>query len=317
MNITKKIIRGCLTALAFVILFTLIQTVLVPQYGSDSTTKVEGYYALEKNSVDVLFVGPSQMFCTVDAPRLYNEHGIHAYDFGASDQRLSMSYYYLIEALKTQNPKAVFVEVCEIFEPNDTIDDSTVAWNYAPMRASTDKYRSLLATFQGDKKKAFEYSYVPLFAYHSRWNSLRLTDFVYYPWFFFVYDGADRGFTSEENSAPQEIVFDKTAASGEFLQIPAENQEALLSMNELCKEKGIEIVYFKAPSADWTKNESASAKAFMEGNGLTYLDMNDYLTEIGIDPNSDFRDENHLNSNGAAKSTDFLAQFIASNSYLG
>lgn len=313
MHKIKIIVRNCLTILAFMIIFNIIQIILVPQYGSDSTTKVEGYYALDKNTVDVLFVGPSQMFCTVDAPKLYNEYGISAYDFGASDQRLSMSYYYVLEALKTQSPKAVFVEVCEIFESNNTIDDSTIAWNYAPTRASSEKYQSLLTTFDGNKKKAFEYTYVPLFAYHTRWNSLRLTDFLYYPWFFFIYDGSDRGFTNEESFVPQEILFDQISASGQNLYIPSENQEAILAMNEVCKKRNIKIVYFKAPSAEWSKDDSVSAKDFMETHDLTYIDMNNFLTEIGIDENSDFRDENHLNSSGAAKSTDFLAKFIANN----
>ena len=48
----------------------------------------------------------------------------------------------------------------------------------------------------------------------------------------------------------------------------------------------------------------------MDKNNLIFLEMNDYLAEIGIDGKTDFYDENHLCTEGAEKSTDFIAQYL-------
>ena len=77
----------------------------------DTTRKVEGFYAEEENSLDFVFVGSSQMFTTVVPAVLWEEYGMTSYDFGANEQPMYLSYYYIKEALKYQNPKAIVLEV--------------------------------------------------------------------------------------------------------------------------------------------------------------------------------------------------------------
>ena len=77
----------------------------------DTTRKVEGFYAEEKASLDFVFIGSSQMFTSVVPAVLWEEYGITSYDFGANEQPMYLSYYYIREALKYQNPKAIVLEV--------------------------------------------------------------------------------------------------------------------------------------------------------------------------------------------------------------
>ena len=100
---------------SFCLIICFIQPFFVPKYLSSSTTIVKGYSYLEENSLEVWFLGASQMFCSVDSGKLTNEHDIVSYDFGASAQFISMTPYYLREALKTQKPKLIMVEICRIF----------------------------------------------------------------------------------------------------------------------------------------------------------------------------------------------------------
>lgn len=55
-----------------------------------------------------------------------------------------------------------------------------------------------------------------------------------------------------------------------------------------------------------------SVKHFAEENSLEFIDLNEKLTEIGIDENSDFYDGAHLNTNGAKKTTKYLAILLQS-----
>ena len=51
----------------FAMLLGFAQMALEPVYWGDSTTIVNGFYNLPSHSLDVCFVGASQMFCTIDA----------------------------------------------------------------------------------------------------------------------------------------------------------------------------------------------------------------------------------------------------------
>ena len=48
----------------------------------------------------------------------------------------------------------------------------------------------------------------------------------------------------------------------------------------------------------------------MDEYGLEYLELNEALEEIGIDPTTDFYNKNHLNTSGAGKTTDYLSEIL-------
>ena len=78
----------------------------------------------------------------------------------------------------------------------------------------------------------------------------------------------------------------------------------------MCKENDIQVIFFKAPVSDWTRADSSAVKQFMDEYDLEYLELNDYLDVIGIDEQTDFANERHLNGSGAEKTTDFLGKYL-------
>ena len=79
--------------LCFAVLL-LVQELLAPKSKEDGTGITTAYRYLDERSLDVLFVGPSQMFCAIDAGRLTDEYGIDSFDYGASSQPLPTTAYY-------------------------------------------------------------------------------------------------------------------------------------------------------------------------------------------------------------------------------
>ena len=300
--------------LSFCLIFVAIQPFFVPKYLEESTVIVKGYSLLNNNSIDVLFLGASQTFYAVDAGKLTNEYNISSYDFASTSQRITITPYYLSEALKTQNPKLAMVEVCHIFDSNQSIDTKVLSWNYSPTPPSILKYQSVYNVLDGDAIKAFEYTYVPLLLYHDRWSSINDKrhggehdiDFVFHPENYI--DSSSRGFIAHDRIEKREIVFEKSDNS--LKNIPAENVNAIHIIKEICSKNNIELVFFKAPASNWTQGESQSVKQFMRENKLIFVDLNDYLKEIGINGEMDFFDKKHLNNSGAEKTTDYLAKII-------
>lgn len=307
---TLKILSA---TISFLLIFYIVQPVFIPKYIDSSTTIVHGYSYLTENSIDMLCLGSSQMFCTVDAGKLTDEYGISSYDFGASAQPMCTTAYYYDEAMKTQAPKAVLVEVCGIFSGNDLYNEEDIAWNYSSMSMSIEKYNSLNNVLSNDYLQSAEYTFFPLLKYHDRWKSIGKTDIDYLLNQKQYINMKYRGFLPREECRKQIIAFLNNESNNMKLTIPKENEEAIKYIADECKEHSIKLLFFKSPSAIWTKEKSECTKKFMKDNDLIFLDLHDHLSEIAIDQDRDFYNEGHLNIFGAEKCTDFLAKYILQN----
>ena len=307
-GIIKWLLKIMIAVTAFFLIFFSVQPFFIPIYMEDSTRMVEGYSYLEKNSVEALFLGSSQMFCAVDAGNLTYKYGIDSYDLGSSGQSMPMTSYYFDEAIKTQTPKIVAIEICLIFMNNSSIGEETFSYNYAPMPMSLKKFNSLHDSLNVNFKKSFEHVFIPLILYHDRWKSIQWKDID------FVFNSANqidvqkRGYLSREHIEKLPIAYyngDET-----IKEIPEESKKAIMDIAKKCKEKKIKLLLFKAPVSNWTKGDSISVKQFALENNLEFIDLNENISEIGIDGNTDFYNKSHLNSSGATKTTDYLASIL-------
>ena len=86
--------------------------------------------------------------------------------------------------------------------------------------------------------------------------------------------------------------------------------EDLKKITEICRERGISLVLFSAPSpANWTMRRHNTVQDTAESLGLPYIDGN--LLDLGIDWDTDTYDRgDHLNYSGAAKVTAWLGDYL-------
>lgn len=68
------------------------------------------YLAEPRDSLDYLYLGSSYAYCDVDPVVLYDRTGLTGYVLAGPEQTLSQTYWYLREALKTQDPALVVLE---------------------------------------------------------------------------------------------------------------------------------------------------------------------------------------------------------------
>ena len=135
-NIFKYI---CFSAI-FAVLFIYIQEVLRDKWADgeyNPSTKIKGFYAEEENSLDVVFVGSSQVYADIAPAVLFHDFGIASYDFCANEQPLWISYYYIKEILKHQKPKVIVLDVFTVYGEDYeeeglthiNLDDLPMSWN--------------------------------------------------------------------------------------------------------------------------------------------------------------------------------------------
>lgn len=109
------------TVFLLALLFTLyeLSLLLMPKSffnaAYPNTSSLLGFYKLPKDSVDVIFLGSSHAIAGFDTQELYDSYGIRGYNLGSGEQNILISYYYLMETLKTQNPKVVVLDTLMLF----------------------------------------------------------------------------------------------------------------------------------------------------------------------------------------------------------
>lgn len=310
----KKYFRVAAVAVFFLwigLVLAAANEIVCAKFIGDSTTIVDGFYAEKKNDIDVVVVGSSNSFCTVNPLVLYEEYGIAAYDFGSSSQPMNISELYIKEALKRQKPKVIALEINMMV--GDSIHNGSEAglrWGYTNIPLSVDKLKCI---YQSVGKLDAEYfSYVfPIFRYHNRWKELSKTDYTYF--------GKDKtnytkGYLETQSVAEYAINMSDYDYEGETW-IGEDNIVCLDEIVQLCQKNNVELLLFKSPKENWHKYETNAIRALADERGLSFIDYNELYDngELELDVAADFRDSDHLNDFGAKKVTMHFGDYLKAN----
>lgn len=174
----KRLIKQGTSAVCFCLLLILL---LKHVYGIFSwkdgswayLTPVPTFYELEKDSVDVLFLGSSHCYCSIRNAQLWDNYGMAAYSLAISGQDLAASYYWLKEALKTQSPKVVCLEMYGVTFHGYGVKGNMYR-NLLPYRISGD-YAHLLRDITGGEEEKELFTKWPIL--HTRYTELQKQDF--------------------------------------------------------------------------------------------------------------------------------------------
>lgn len=269
--------------------------------------QIEGLYWQPEDTIDVVMMGSSHIHCNVNTALLWEEYGIAAYDYSGAEQPLWMTYHYLKELYKYQNPKAV---VLDLYAPVRFKEDYQYDWiaeNIYGMRFSINKLNMLAVSVEPTRL----FQYFPSFlVYHDRYDDLEKEDFEHFFW-----DGEEKeafkGYTPYWNRKPQEIPEVSESETGE---LSAKSEKYLRKIIDFMERKEGELILIAAPYVITKEDQSAYNRItqIAKEEGVTFINYNDYYEEIGLDFEKDFNDESHLNYWGSCKFTGYLGEFLSS-----
>ena len=282
--------KGAVFFLTGCILFLSIQRLFVPKWNypgvaENMTYTLESFYRLEKDTEDILFLGTSHMEFAVSPMEIYRNEGISSYNLGTSGQPIATTYTLIREALKTQSPRVIVLDVSSLFFGKEGTGEPS--WRYVidtmPMSGNkTDLIRTYCQWKQNqlpendlgaDRIKDTCSGLLPLMYYHSRWSELVFEDFRdYLP--------SDKSYASGyfpySRFAPAEFTLDQMNAYAADMskdiqktvvqhsdgvesvireedhlydpQISEENGRWLMKIRELCENNHTELLLIKVPS---------------------------------------------------------------------
>lgn len=309
----KKVGKGlCRTVLLIGILAGLLfgaQEILKLNMGHRGSDSVKGFYEEKENSIEVLFVGASTMFCTADPLVLYENYGIASYDYGSSAQPFELSYLFMQEAFKTQKPKVVALEMLSVV--NELNPDKADHLNYGmtDLRLSKEKIRAAWGMLRGDQGAALSYL-IPMLQYKDRWQELEKDDFI---GGYESYANYTKGAYTPDKIAETPLDFSSYYEQNdqeEACELPQRNIEVLEKMLALCEENDAQLLLFKSPNIGWEIGQTKAVEELAERYDVPFLNFYPLMDELGIDLQNDFRDNTHFNRYGSEKASKYLGSYL-------
>jgi hypothetical protein len=154
--------------------------------------------------------------------------------------------------------------------------------------------------------------YFDIFKYHSNWKTLALWSQL--RTFMYEYPDEYKGFVPFSTVGPAPKT--DNAAITDREPIPAEQEEYLTDLLTYLKEKNLNALFVITPY-DVQEDEQKKINYISDivtAAGYNFLDMDQYVDEIGLDYDVDFKDYGtHTNIVGAYKVTKFFEDYLKKN----
>lgn len=267
------------------------------------------FNALPNNSAEALFVGNSHSFCSISTDLLSEVYGYNAFMLSASGQTLSMDYYAILEALKTQSPKVIYLETSYVIHDWKHAGNEMAHMFFDGMPLDRIKIQAVRDMIDKDQQIYF---YLPLGQYHSRWTELKEADYasdIASPLGNFRSEVIARGWEIQIEDCNEKEPMSETAA------------EYLDKIVELCREKNIELILYTVPYCSQYEGDDYTIAVLLH-NQRVYNSVTDYASEKGIayynlfhevedlelDYSMDFMDSQHFNCYGQQKFTTYMVE---------
>lgn len=289
-NTLLGVLRGICFCLCVAVLFSLASRVFIRKELTgawDMTNKIHGFYNEPEDSYDVMCFGSSHMYASFNPVVAWQEEGITSYVFATREQPLWLTYYYIKEALRTQSPKVIVLDVRMVIQ---TDEYAAEAVNHAALddfRFSLDKLRAIWASAAPSDRLPLV---LPFVKYHSRWTELEPYDFQ---WDYLDNRDPLKGYVMLEGVNP--FTWNDTQDSSE------KNWEYLDKIIELVQQHDIQLVLYKSP-CHAMEGEAACFKQveqLAQEQGLIFWNDNGREQEMGLTDEQHFYDRGHVNWQGA------------------
>ena len=273
------------------------------------------FHSLPENTMDVIVLGSSHAEYSFVPHFFYQETGLYSYVLGTACQPLEVSYQMLRESLKTQNPKAVILEVYTAMPLRSICEDDSCYVLGEYQMTGEEKYNTINYL---PKEKAKTY-YNDFINYHNDWKTTRTLN-IFKPENMLKTKGDDFSedfgyiFKYAPFDLPEKWYPAQVHDSSENLDVKLDelDLESLNNIKKLCDEENIQLILYKTPiDGIDIENQSYLHKVWewAEDNNVPYYDFVAKGHDLGFYMWI-HSDSFHCYVNGAGLITENLASFV-------
>ena len=321
MKFQQYVTRTVKTACFF--LTVMVSCLLLQQYVlrnvDHNSLRVEGFYQEERDSLDAVFIGASDIYTSFMPGRAYEKYGFTSYLLASESITSEGVITAVKEVVRTQHPGVIVIEANAFLYGNsdNETNEGHVHKFFDNLPFSFNKLNYITKSVPVDQKWEFTF---PLIKYHGLWTELpervnmmqsNLSLDVRGYNVLKGYRTTAKVFKSDKPSLNSKLPDEK----GE-LDLDPELQNNLIELLDYSTEQNLNVIFVRAPhfvtdeTYDRVKRSNKMA-SILKDYGFSYYAFENNTAEIGIDDSKDFYNEDHMNVYGAIKFTDFLADGLA------
>ena len=283
-------------------------------------------YDQPANSIQVAFFGASNMLSAVSPTYMYDQYGINGYNCATSVQPPIMTYYLFKDLLQTQGDSLKLVVIDPSVLLRSTEEGTKPQWGervIVNMKMSPVKVEAIMDFSALHGLNPVE-QLLCIIKYHSRWQELTPEDFDlsnnvskedYSRGEYLRYNSnVDFIKTAGRSSKTNGSITDSQDFSSEELEAMwyAPAKQYLDKTVELCKSRGIDVLFVKTPRTGWNDKSHDSLAHLAEIYDVPYLELSteSVMQQCDLTYGFDFVDEKHPNIRGSEKITNYLGRYI-------
>ena len=287
-------------------LFTPVGTYEGGWYASGA---MQDMYKQKKNTIDVLYVGDSNIYAGVSPLDIYNLNGVTGFSASTPAQDVNGSYYIIREFFKRQNPKLVMLETGEFFTEMNHVSELGKRSEIDFMKLGINKLELINDddfNFSNYEKLTFIF---PILKFHTRYK--KITEFDIRKLFLknemsykgYLYDKEVKKYEKKDNELKENN-----------LEIPNYVCKKVDLLKDFCIKNNSELILLTMPNTDKLENKKHEILTnFGKEKDLKYIDLN-LENENPINWETDSQDGGeHLNIYGAKKVAAYISKFINEN----
>lgn len=290
----------------FILLFCLVSNAVIVNENY-SVANIKGFYEEKRNSLDVVFIGPSEFYADYSATYAWQKFGYTSYAYAVSSLPGNLYKPILEDVLDYQSPNLV------VFELNGFLQGDNYYQNCGTMHTCFDnmpfsKHKVSNIDEMVKKDERIQYN-LPIIKYHNNWKvPLQCAKGV-----------AVRSIVGMNGSHMKGLVsltgcdYGNSTSQIQKLSFTDTSKKYLEELLNTCKKKRIQNVLFvRLPHERKIGNPKPleQAQKVIESYGYDVLNLDDSFDETKIDPKKDFYNPDHMNILGTKKMTEYLGTYM-------
>ena len=320
-------------AALIVICGSFIFTLKAADYlGTNDSTSIRRYTFhdyYEQDDIDVLFLGSSQVFFSIDCGIMDEKLGKSTFDLGTASQRLNMSSVLLKDAVRRYHPEQVYVylgyrqstgtkeknDINNLVYVTDNLRSLPEKYMMIIKQLNPDEYMNAILPVRRDLEALFDpETLAATLAVKSTeaYKNYDACQFVQNP--AYAGKGHVAGERSVEDGSMLSVYTPYPINTGSCTDTWKRSIKEII---DFCSAEGIGLTFFAPPlpSCDLLALENQDAliqeiNTLIAGTGVTFVDFSLLRKEYWPDTSALYHDDTHLNQVGAERFTEIFADYI-------
>ena len=315
MKIVKRALKICAVILSAVLLLALLQEYIF-YFDGYNAWRIRGFYKEEKNSLNAVFIGSSD-FTTGFAPGIaYEKFGFTSYPVATDSATVKLWKSEIKEIRKHQSPDVIVVELNgALYDDEAVVNDSNSArWYFDAVPLSVDKTVSVAEQQFGEEDKNNLVNMLfPMIKYHvkiAEAGKMIRTKLAFQS----MSNMKLRGFmTTPKQDQPKPLL---SYEQGKTIPLTESSEKYLRDFLSYCKSKNIDnLLFVRFPhriASEFAVNRvyrCNEAARIISEYGYDFVDY-EQNNLMGIDFDTDFYNDDHVNVYGARKITETFGAYL-------